>query len=628
MLDRAYSVLTIKSVHADQRVITGIATTPTPDRMGDILEPLGVTYTNPLPLLFHHDPTQPVGTVTFDPPTRKGITFTASIPLITEPGRVRDRVEEAWQSVKAGLIRGMSVGLQPLETKPHKSGGRGLHIVKSLIAELSLVTIPANIEATVLTVKSAVTGQQRIPMTAGEHVTALENKRAALTARMGEIMQTAAEASETTDETQATEHDGLSLQVKKIDGDLVRWRELEQLQMHQAAPVAPVVKGAPLPAWAPRVISVKPSVPIGTAFVRMACSLMTCHGNKHEAAAYASRWEDSTPEVALALKAAVAPGTTTDAAWAAPLVNQAIANEFLELLRPATILGKIENLREVPLNTKVPAQTAGGTYGWVGETKPKPVTKLAFATETLGVAKAAGIIVLTEELVRLSNPKAEEICRRDMIAGIAQFLDQQFIDPAVAAVAGVNPASITNGAATGVATTNPVADILGLINHFATNNISVDGVTFILSAANALSLSFRTNLDGSPEFPGIGINGGTYKGLKFITSNTAGTNVVALQPQLILFADDGGVTIDASREASLQMDSAPASPADATTVYVSLWQTNCVGLRAERFVNWKRVGTNAVKYLTATAWPAPAGGVGMLSTEPAHVTNGRTKASS
>ena len=90
-----------------------------------------------------------------------------------------------------------------------------------------------------------------------------------------------------------------------------------------------------------------------------------------------------------------------------------------------------------------------------------------------------------------------------MIAGIAQFLDQQFIDPAVAAVAGVNPASITNGAPTAAATTNPLADIMGLINHFATNNIPVDGVTFIMSPANALSLSFRTNLDGSPEFPGI-----------------------------------------------------------------------------------------------------------------------------
>ena len=44
MMDRAYSVLTIKSVDADRRVITGIATTPTPDRHGDIIEPLGVTF--------------------------------------------------------------------------------------------------------------------------------------------------------------------------------------------------------------------------------------------------------------------------------------------------------------------------------------------------------------------------------------------------------------------------------------------------------------------------------------------------------------------------------------------------------------------------------------------------------
>ena len=148
--------------------------------------------------------------------------------------------------------------------------------------------------------------------------------------------------------------------------------------------------------------------------------------------------------------------------------------------------------------------------------------------------------------------------RRDMIAGIAQFLDAQFIDPAVAAVANVNPASITNGAPTAAATASPLADIMGLISHFATNNIAVDGVTFIMSAANALSLSFRTNLDGSPVFPGLSMDGGTYKGLTFVTSQAAGTNVIALQPALILYADDGGVTIDASREASLQMDSAPA----------------------------------------------------------------------
>lgn len=628
-MDRAYALLSVKAFDGERRTITGLASTPTPDRRGDVLEPLGATFSNPLPLLLHHDRERPVGRVTLTA-RRDGIAFEATLPEITEPGLVRDRVNEAWHSIKAGLITGVSIGFRPLADGVAMLKSGGMHLLKTEICELSLVTVPANVEASIATIKSfdaphlaasgrtlpGVTGLPKIPrpamkQTTAEHIQNLENKRAACTARMSDILTTGAEDGATLAAEPAAEHDALAVQVKSLDADLVRWRELEQIQIKTAtaAPPAPVLRTNAFPQ-----VSVRPNVPPGMGFTRMVMALGACHGNKAEAAAYAEkRWDDSTPEVALSLKAAVAAGTTTDATWASPLVNQTMLNEFIELLRPATILGKIPGLRNVPFNVKVPMQTAGGTYGWVGEAKPKPLTKLAFGSDTLGMTKVAGIIVLTEELVRSSNPSAEALVRADMIAGIAQFLDAQFIDPAVAAVPGVSPASITNGAATAAATANPMADIMGLINHFATNNIPVDGVTFILSAANALALSFQSNLDGSPKFPGVGINGGSYRGLTFITSNTAVANVVALQPAYILYADDGGVTIDASREASLQMDSAPMSPADATTVYVSLFQTNSVALRAERFINWKRVVTPAVKYLTAAAWPAPTGGVAVES---------------
>ena len=627
-MQRAYAVLEIKSAGDDERTLTGIASTPTPDRQGDTFEPLGATFTNPVPLLLHHDSERPVGRATLRA-TRDGISFEATIPQIKTAGAVRDRVKETCDLIDAGLIRAVSIGYRILDdgVKYLRTGGR--HLLKTEICELSLVTIPANADTTIRSIKSCdlanlaasgrtspgVSGQPvRVsPMgkqTTAEMIQTWENKRAATVGRMSDLMAKANDAGTTLDAEQATEHDDLDLEVKRIDEHLVRLHAEEKRNASAAAPVPGANGNTPARPYSS--VSIKSNVLPGTAFVRAACAILVCNGNRREAAEYAKRWDDSTPEVGLYLKAAVAPGTTTDATWAAPLVNQGISNDFIELLRPATILGKIPNLRQVPFNTKVPMQTAGGTYGWVGESKPKPVTKLAFSSDSLGIAKAAGIIVLTEELVRLSNPSAEALCRRDMIAGIAQFLDSQFIDPAVAAVAGVNPASITNGAPTAAATTNPLADILGLINHFVTNNIPVDGVAFIMSAANALGLSFRTNLDGSPQFPGVGISGGSYKGLTFITSQAAGANVIALQPDLILYADDGGVSIDASREASLQMDSAPASPADATTVFVSLWQTNNVGLRAERFVNWKRVNVNAVKYLTATAWPAPTG-----PTEPA-----------
>jgi len=606
-MERAYSLLDIKAVEPARRTFSGLASTPELDRQGDIVDPAGVRFRNPLPLLFHHDTQQPIGRVTLTR-TAEGIAFEASIPIVDEPGRFKDRVDEAWHSIKAGVMTGVSIGHRILEggVEYLKTGARKL--TKTEILEVSLVTIPANAQATIRTVKSLAMPRRQetlaMKQTTAEHIQNLENKRAALAARMTEIMEVAAGDGSTLEPEPAEEHDGLTVQVKSIDADLARWREMERLQITTATavPPTPALRTPTLP-----VISVRPNVPPGTAFVRAACAKLVCNGNLRDAVEYAKRWDDSTPEVALYLKAAIAPGTVTDATWAGPLVNQNIANEFIELLRPATILGKIPGLRNVPFNTKVPAQTAGGTYGWVGEAKPKPVTKLAFSSTSLSITKAAGIIVLTQELIKLSNPSAEALVRADMIAGIAQFLDAQFIDPAVAAVAGVNPASITNGAPTAAATTNPMADIMGLISHFAANNIAVDGVTFIMSAANALSLSFRSNLDGSPQYPGLSINGGTYKGLTFITSQAAGGNVIALQPSLILYADDGGVTIDASQEASLQMDSAPMSPSDATTVYVSLWQTNSVGLRAERFINWNKANANAVKYLTAAAWPAPTG---------------------
>jgi len=613
MLTRAWATLDIKSFDADAREIEGIATTPTTDRRGDIVESSGAQFSLPIPLLWQHNPAEPVGEVFAASVTPAGIAIKARFTKVEEPGALRDRLDEAWQSVKAKLVRGLSIGFKPIELAPITKGNPygGFHIKRWLWAELSAVTLPINLDASILNIKSAalgltlpgVSGARPDPhtmQTYTEQITALETSRAAALASMSDLMAQATSKGVTLDPTQASDYDAQSLRVKSIDADLTRVRDLEAFNVTKATPVPAPPSPRPL-------IQVRANVPKGTAFVRAACALLACKGNRHEAAQYAQQWNDSTPEVALYLKAAVAPGTTTDATWAAPLVNPTLVSDFLELLRAATVVDRIAGLRKVPFNCKVPSQTAGGTYGWVGEMKPKPVTKLAFTADTLGINKVAGIIVLTDELVRLSNPSAEDLARRDMIAGIAAFIDQQFLDPAVAAVAGVNPGSITNGAPTAAATTNPLADIMGLINHFATNNIPVDGLAIVMSPSNALSLSFRTTLDGSPVFPGLSMDGGNYKGIQFITSNVVGALVVALQPAYILMADEGGVTIDASREASLQMDSAPASPADATTVMVSLWQMNCVGLRAERFIAWKRANANAVKYLTAAAYPAPSG---------------------
>jgi HK97 family phage prohead protease len=151
LANRAYAVLEVKSVAEDKRIIRGIATTPTTDRMGDIVDPMGVSFKNPMPLLWQHKHDKPVGFVRFDKPTKDGITFEAELPLIAEAGTLRDRIEEAWQSVKTGLVSAVSIGFRAVEYAFLDDGG--IRFIKSDVYELSLVTIPANADA-VITAKS------------------------------------------------------------------------------------------------------------------------------------------------------------------------------------------------------------------------------------------------------------------------------------------------------------------------------------------------------------------------------------------------------------------------------------------------------------------------------------------
>ncbi len=158
MLQRAYSLLQIKAVEDDKRIITGVATSPSPDRQGDIVEPLGVKFSNPMPLLHQHDRNRPVGTVRFNKPTKEGITFEAKLPKIDEPGPLKDRVDTAWGEVKAGLVRAVSIGFRPLEYSLMEDGG--YRFMETEVLELSLVTIPAQADAKISVVKSIDTQQR------------------------------------------------------------------------------------------------------------------------------------------------------------------------------------------------------------------------------------------------------------------------------------------------------------------------------------------------------------------------------------------------------------------------------------------------------------------------------------
>lgn len=172
-MDRAYSILNVKSYDDEQRIIRGIATTPEADRVGDIVVSEGVQFKNPAPLLWQHQHDKPVGTVKFSKPTSRGVEFEATLPKIDEPGALKDRVDEAWQSVKAGLVTAVSIGFRSLDGAVERMKDGGLKFMKTEVIELSLVTIPANASAVITAIKSI--DNQHLPASSGrEAVTVID----------------------------------------------------------------------------------------------------------------------------------------------------------------------------------------------------------------------------------------------------------------------------------------------------------------------------------------------------------------------------------------------------------------------------------------------------------------------
>jgi HK97 family phage major capsid protein len=486
----------------------------------------------------------------------------------------------------------------------------------------------------VVSIETKPKGQQMKKIT--EQISSFEEKRAANVARMDAIILASDGRTFLVEEEE--EYNKLDTEVKSIDKHLVVLRGHQARQVDTASTVDLSAAGAagsleanPDKASANRertdVIRVESRLDKAIPFTRYVRAMCIAKGDPNRALQWAKAqkdWKDTSPQVERVLLAAVAAGDTTTAGWASELVyNQNLVNEFIAFLRPMTIIGRIPNLTTVPFNVRVAGANSGSSAFWVGQGKPVPVSKMGTFAVTLGIAKAAGMVVLDKELVLSSAPSAEMMVRNDLAKAVSQFVDTQFVSPDVAAVANVSPASITNGvvptAATGTNSAALRTDVQTLFNGWISQNLDPSGGVWIMTPTQALAISLMLNALGQPVFSGpgntINMNGGTFFGLPVVTSQSAqmigspvpteGQLLILLNAPEIMIADDGQVTIDASGEASIEMLDNPTNQSTASptaTSQVSMFQTNSVALRATRFVNWAKRRSIAVQYIKDAAY--------------------------
>lgn len=633
----AQSQIAFKAIDSEQRIIEGIASTPAPDRGGDVMDPAGAKFSLPMPLLWNHDPNKPIGQVLTATVTAAGIRIRAQISK-----GIAFIDETAWPLIKAGLVPGLSIGWLPIKATPIP-GTYGQRVTAWDWFETSTVTVPLNGQTTITAIKSA---DQRLRAESGRHVppavagfvptrkdqimTHSEQIAALSHERTGK--QEALEALLTKDalsDDETADRDSLTSELERIGAKIKSYRVLESLTADTAIAVAPRRSPAPDPT-VPYVRVEEPKLEPGIAFARMtlckcAAQYAVMRGNALSALQVAKAWYPSAESLHLAVKAAVGPAVSTDATWAGTLIyNQTIA-DFVQYLTPRTIIGQfgtngIPPMNRVPFNMRQVVETAAMTANWVGEAKPKPVTKGGYTAQTLGHTKIAAIVIDSEEVLRFGNipgMSTETAMRDGLTRAVVKKIDMSLVDPALAAVSNVNPASLTNGLSLGSSAGNTADDVrtdilslyaaVGATGLGTTDNIDPRGVVLLMPPGVALAASLMRTSVGAVEFPNIDINGGKIQGINVIVSNYLamagyGNLVVAVVAPEVNLADDGVVTVDMSREASLEMSDAPTQSGTTGVSLVSLWQDNLVAFRAERFINWGLRRAGVVAAIQSVNW--------------------------
>lgn len=474
-------------------------------------------------------------------------------------------------------------------------------------------------------------------MTIAEQLAALEATRAEKQARMGAIGQKSMDENRSMDTAEGAEFDTLQGEIKQVDADLVRFRSLERIAATAATPAAEQAKAyeqapatqSPANVNAMQLKTAEKLEP-GIAMARYAMCLLKSKGNHEMAYRLAEKHFPQTEAVVrtlkfqseganlqelMQIKATVPAGTTTDATWASPLVYaNTFGGDFIEYLRPRTLIGQ-SNFRSVPFNVRIVGQTSGGSANWVGQGKAKPVTKFDFNATTVPFTKIAAISVITQELARFSDPSAERLVRDSLADAVIAKVDGDLFDPDLAAVANVNPAGLLNGvapvAATGINYEDPASVRCAIALLWAPWDITNLGSrpAYYTTPAVARMLSFSRDPLGNQAFPGMTPFGGTLDGVpvkvsQYLANNggSGGAPFILVDESEIWLADDGNVTLDASDQATIEMSDTPAGSSVTTvvassTLPVSMWQTNSLALRAERFIWWGARRSGAIQWI-------------------------------
>lgn len=298
-------------------------------------------------------------------------------------------------------------------------------------------------------------------------------------------------------------------------------------------------------------------------FVRAAKSIAATN-NMTQALEHAETHRASVGAVAsLRAKASTPAATLADGSWAGDMADVGgVAAGFIESIRPRSVFYSMVEMANVfPLDTRVLATAALEFTGPTAEGAWLPVVAGSFDVTTLTPRKTGGIVVLSKELIDATDPASFAVLRREVQRAAIAAVDTTFLD---VALDGITPDTAGD----------LLDDVETMLN--AVGNAGAGTLLFVAGQKMAARMATTRDTNGARLFPEMGANGGQVVGLEVIVSDRIDPDTLALIDASGFAVNEGTVTVDLARAATLKMATNPDGDG---TENVSMFQTNTVAMR-------------------------------------------------
>jgi len=250
-----------------------------------------------------------------------------------------------------------------------------------------------------------------------DRIAQLRARRAGGLENMEQLLALAAAENRELTTEESAKYEALKAADDKLTAEIASLEDLERRKAAAAKPVAalPGVTAAPAVPAQPKAADEK-----GLKFARQFRCLAAAGGIPYVAAQIAESWGES----GLFANQNIATGSAGGF-----LVEEDVASEVIELLRPASVVMSLNPI-VMPMpagNMTMNRRATGSSAAYIGEQQPVPATGVTFGQVKLSARKLAALIPISNDLLRSAGVAADRIVRDDLVASLAQRGDLAFI---------------------------------------------------------------------------------------------------------------------------------------------------------------------------------------------------------